>query len=385
MAEKKTQGQKRPRTKLRLSTAEWAIVACTAIILLGSFLPWTLVPYPMNLWNSTSLFMLGVGVLMPIAYAVMMLTPKLSAWVGLNRGSIQSSVRGLREAIQARATKMKIGSLSARQFGQVAAWLSASYFGIHLLTTLSPILLVGLVGAIGLVLITVLDQQIFGRELHPDTISQITDADIELIPQPPAEQRQPASEPEPDAEAEAEAIDRIQQAEDETRTKGVVQKSPRPTKPTTSGGVPIIAAEEAIAASRKKSAQAHATEAISTEPTPADKTSGESLQTDTKAVRHEPTRTEDISSLEATSTLNPVISAQRSASFDEPRYRPEDAFWFAVQYARAVVSESSGAELFTVQPGNWILALAETPEGFVVRSDNGKVGLMRDVQGIERA
>ena len=30
-------------------------------------------------------------------------------------------------------------------------------------------------------------------------------------------------------------------------------------------------------------------------------------------------------------------------------------------------------------------ALAETPEGFVVRSDNGRVGLMRDVQGIERA
>ncbi len=363
MEKKKTPGQQRPRTKLQLSAAEWAIVACTAIILLGSILPWTLVPYPMNLWNSTSLFMLGVGVLLPIVYAIMMLTPTLSAWVGLNRGSTQSSVRALREAIQTRAKKMKIGSLSARQFGQVAAWLSASYFGIHLLTTLSPILLIGLVGAVGLVLITVLDRQIFGRELHPDTISQITEADIELIPQPPAARQQPVSEPEPDAEKQAETIEHIQQAEAAT------QEPPRPTKPTTSGGVPIIAAEEAIAASRKKTASA------------------EPDATETQPVRQEPAvdRTEAISKLEATSTLNPVISAERSASFDEPRYRPEEAFWFAVPYARSVVAETTGAELFTVHPGNWILALAETPDGFVVRSDDGKVGLLRDVQGIERA
>lgn len=378
--EKKKSGQQRPRTKLQLSAAEWAILACTAIILLGSILPWTLVPYPMNLWNSTSLFMLGVGVLLPIVYTIMMLTPTLSAWVGLNRGSTQSSVRAVREAIQARAKKMKIGSLSARQFGQVAAWLSASYFGIHLLTTLSPILLIGLVGAVGLVLITVLDRQIFGRELQPDTINQITEADIELIPQPPAARQQPVAEPEPDAESQAVTIESIQQAEAAT------QRPPRPTKPTTSGGVPIIAAEDAIAASRKKSA-AQPTQAISTEPAAAESTSNEPPRAQTTPETAPPVAepTEAISRVAETSTLNPVISAERSASFDEPRYRAEEAFWFAVQYARAVVSETSGAELFTVQPGNWILALAETPNGFVVRSDDGKVGLMRDVQGIERA
>lgn len=394
MNKKSTQTNGGSRAKLQFSAAEWAIMGCTATILLGSILPWTLVPYPMNLWNSTSLFMLGVGVLLPIVYTVMMVTPTLSAWAGSKKHSGGATARSWREAVQARAKKMKIGSLSARQFGQVAAWLSASYFAIHLLTTLSPILLIGLVGAVGLVLITVLDRQIFGREIHPANVGQIRESDVTLLPQP--EKSKTESVPEPDMQTQAETIDDIQQRE--------AQEPPRPTKPTTSGGVPIIAAEDALAAAAKKAngatetrradepadqkTQAVASEDNSTEnPQPAaDRTQAISVPETNQA---EPERADATQAIEPVRERQreetPVISAQRSASFDEPRYRPEEAFWFAVQYARPVVTESTGAHAFTVQPGNWVLALAEREDGFIVRSDSGAVGLMRDVQNIERA
>ena len=299
------------RESLQLSRAETAVLLCVGTILLGSILPWSLTPVPLNSWNSSNFFMLGVGIILPIVFAVLFVSPAFSAWLGYKKADVATQ----------KVANMRIGSLSVRQFGQVAAWLSLAYFVIHLLTTLSPILLIGTIGAVGLVLVTVLDRQIFGREIHPRT----------------SRTREPLP-----------AVDSADDVED-------------PVKPTlqrtTTGGIPVIAAVQAITEARER--------------------------------KHEDEQ--DPSSEETTQVIGeaPIISAQRSADFSQTRpqtaYSPQDAFWFAVHHARPVIDERSGAVLFTVEPGTWILALTERHDGFMVRSDAGIVGLMQDVSSIERA
>jgi hypothetical protein len=62
-----------------------------------------------------------------------------------------------------------------------------------------------------------------------------------------------------------------------------------------------------------------------------------------------------------------------------------EAFWFAVDRPRPVVDERSGAYLFTVEPGNWILALQDRGNDYVVQHTDGRVGVLRDLSNIERA
>ncbi|WP_051389253.1 hypothetical protein [Arthrobacter sp. 35W] len=74
-------------------------------------------------------------------------------------------------------------------------------------------------------------------------------------------------------------------------------------------------------------------------------------------------------------TVDPQASGQ-------PVY---DAFWFAVDRPRPVVEESTGAFLYNVEPGNWVLALADRGHDFLVQNTDGRVGVLRDLSGIERA
>ncbi|MDQ4503797.1 hypothetical protein [Sinomonas sp. ASV322] len=65
----------------------------------------------------------------------------------------------------------------------------------------------------------------------------------------------------------------------------------------------------------------------------------------------------------------------------EPAY---DAFWFAVSESRTAVDPQSGLPVFTLEPGQWILALQDRGHEFLVQSQDGRIGVLRDLSGIER-
>ncbi|NUP73741.1 MAG: hypothetical protein HOQ07_03695, partial [Sinomonas sp.] len=75
------------------------------------------------------------------------------------------------------------------------------------------------------------------------------------------------------------------------------------------------------------------------------------------------------------------FEATRSYEEDAPEY---EAFWFAVSQQRTAVDPQSGLPLFTLEPGQWILALQDRGSEFLVQSQDGRVGLLRDLSGIER-
>ncbi|WP_138444474.1 hypothetical protein [Sinomonas susongensis] len=75
------------------------------------------------------------------------------------------------------------------------------------------------------------------------------------------------------------------------------------------------------------------------------------------------------------------FEATRNYDESEPEY---EAFWFAVNHARAALDPESGLPLFTLEPGQWILALQDRGDEFLVQSQDGRIGVLRDLAGIER-
>ncbi|NIH71310.1 MULTISPECIES: hypothetical protein [Auritidibacter] len=59
-------------------------------------------------------------------------------------------------------------------------------------------------------------------------------------------------------------------------------------------------------------------------------------------------------------------------------------FWFAVYTPRRAVTEQ-GEPAFALEPGQWILALEDRGHEFLVQSYDGQRGLLRELEGIERA
>ncbi|GAB12122.1 hypothetical protein ARGLB_008_01450 [Arthrobacter globiformis NBRC 12137] len=76
----------------------------------------------------------------------------------------------------------------------------------------------------------------------------------------------------------------------------------------------------------------------------------------------------------------------------DPASRPEEseqepvheAFWFAVAQHRTAVDERTGAPLFGIEPGGWVLALEDRGDEFLVQHTDGRVGVLRDLSNIER-
>lgn len=60
------------------------------------------------------------------------------------------------------------------------------------------------------------------------------------------------------------------------------------------------------------------------------------------------------------------------------------AFWFAVLDTRTVYNESTGAPAFEIHPGAWVLALEDRGHEFVVQDSDGKLGVLRQLNDIER-
>ena len=70
---------------------------------------------------------------------------------------------------------------------------------------------------------------------------------------------------------------------------------------------------------------------------------------------------------------------------DETEDQPvHEAFWFAVAQHRTAVDERTGAPLFGIEPGGWVLALEDRGDEFLVQHTDGRVGVLRDLSNIER-
>jgi hypothetical protein len=74
---------------------------------------------------------------------------------------------------------------------------------------------------------------------------------------------------------------------------------------------------------------------------------------------------------------------EASRPYEEPEAQYE-AFWFAVSQPRTAVDPTTGQPVFPLEPGQWILALQDRGHEFVVQSTDGRVGVLRDLSGIER-
>lgn len=72
----------------------------------------------------------------------------------------------------------------------------------------------------------------------------------------------------------------------------------------------------------------------------------------------------------------PTSQSQRP----QPQQTP---FWFAVPEPRVAV-DPAGNPAFQLEPGKWILAVADNGDSFTVQSEDGRIGELRNVHGVER-
>ncbi|WP_166983506.1 hypothetical protein [Paramicrobacterium fandaimingii] len=59
-------------------------------------------------------------------------------------------------------------------------------------------------------------------------------------------------------------------------------------------------------------------------------------------------------------------------------------FWVWSPHPRPVVDETTGAPVFDIGPDAWALAVEDRGEALVVRHDDGRVGILNDVDGLTR-
>lgn len=94
----------------------------------------------------------------------------------------------------------------------------------------------------------------------------------------------------------------------------------------------------------------------------------------------------------ATAVHQQVRGSEAIGATVDPNSRKDDtddapapeAFWFAVAQQRSAVDPRTGAHMFTVEPGAWVLALEDRGHEFLVQNTDGRVGVLRDLSNIER-
>jgi len=62
----------------------------------------------------------------------------------------------------------------------------------------------------------------------------------------------------------------------------------------------------------------------------------------------------------------------------------EQPFWALVPVERDVVDEATGAPMFRIGPTAWALVVADRGSSFLVRHEDGRVGVLNDVSGVTR-
>lgn len=376
----------RPRTAVRFTPWTVGLLISVAVLVLGSVLP--LWPGGQNLWTLGGLFLLGVGVVAPLIAA------------------------GLQVARAAgtghRAEGPRVGSLSTEQFTHVASWLAFAHFFLLSVSSLNPIALVGLVGAIGMLVCSPLRFLFDGgsRRDRPSGTEDATPVHSSAAPETPEDiqaswhsaqsgwepagqsgwhtasgrqqvqqeqdlqDMQDAAAPDQQVEPFEETVQRTDLTAADTTAGQDPRRSAQPVDPDEELGLTRLTArtpQDAEAASAATFGTQAGGSAVVGNQEPGWVTEG--------AVR--PQERED-------AVRTP---GERAEQADTPRGAEPaqyEAFWFAVGSPRSAVGPD-GSPVFALEPGGWILALEDRGHEFLVQNTDGRTGVLRDLQDIERA
>ncbi|WP_159620448.1 hypothetical protein [Arthrobacter zhaoguopingii] len=353
---------------------EVVLLASAAVIFLGTLLPFFRgeVRYA-NFWNTLPLFFVGIGILLPVAAAALV--------IGRRQG----------------ASGLRVGSFSVDQFASVAASLAAAFFFLQTMTAFHIGPLVSLIGAVGMLAATVLAPHLpfFAKDFKERAETPAHPVARAVLPTRPKAPKAPKA-PKPAKE------EKVKQHSVEVPVSGTAQQAaasdavgstpapqaqggPQAAAGDAGGATAAAAGSTSAGAAGQHSGRssadgagdpaAGARQAQTRDPgTPDSAAAGSGASSDAQTRVHPVT--------EAAPRQQETISATRSA--DEEQV--VEAFWFAVGTPRPVVDEQSGRQLFIVQPGDWEVGIEDRGTEFVVQDKRtGQIGVMRNLTNIERA
>lgn len=366
------------------------VLGSVALMFIGSLIPFGIGPgYYSNLWNSSSLFFLGVGILLPLVVAGLFIVRRVSN------------------------SHPRIGSLSIDQFGSIAALFAAAYFFIMTVSVFGAAPLIALIGALALVAATTLAPHLpffsadfagrAGEPAHPTARASAKPA-----PKPPksehrtADYEQSAGYGQPGAQEpasfgassfgrgsfsggayaadpDADRGSRGQGATADTsyshQGAGYQDGDHDPDQdfghyPGQDAGWDNYGYDETQHGGADVGQQGQPEASTGTAAFP--------------AVGYGTRGGQDWEGARQAESFG----ATRDSYYADEEYGEEEtyeAFWFAVGQPRDIVNEETGATEFTIEPGTWVLALQDRGDEFLVQHTDGRIGALRDLSNIERA
>lgn len=365
---------------LRLDRWDLGFFAAVLVILVGSIVP--LGALRQNLWNTPGVFFLGVGVVVPLVAAGLILSRGISGLDG-----------------------PRVGSLTTEQFAHVASWLALAYFFSSFVTSLHPVFLIGLVGALGMVLTSPL-RGVMARALASSAARRPRQA--AGTSGAPAAGTTPAAEstsatgastatgPAPTTGAGASSA---------AAAAASADSAPEEVTPAEQAGERASGAvvTPAAAAAREERGQPEPERTPDSQPGAAGATGAEADdELGQTRLRPRSTQEAEASATAAFGAPGTDLTDEPSLSStpepepaEEPAAEPAaprgtepggfEAFWFAVGSRREAVNPEDGTPAFTLEPGGWILALEDRGQEFLVQNTDGRTGVLRDLSDIERA
>jgi hypothetical protein len=332
-----------PRTGggLRLDRWDLGFFVAVLVVLVGSIVP--LGTVRQNLWNTPGVFFLGVGVVLPLVAAGLILARGVSGLDG-----------------------PRVGSLSTEQFAHVASWLALAFFFSSFVTSLHPVFLIGLLGALGMVLTSPL-RGLMARALDSAAERRPRPAAVgtPAAPVAPVAPGSPTPAPQPDETAPGPLLTPAAAAT--PQREALPEPEPAPVDDAAQPSGADI--DEDLGATRMRPRTTEEAEASATAAFGAPGTD----QVEVPAPAEEPAPTEESAPDEEPATPRGTEPAGY------------EAFWFAVGSPRTTVSPEDGSPAFGLEPGGWILALEDRGHEFLVQNTDGRTGVLRDLSDIERA
>jgi hypothetical protein len=413
----KTSGKTNQAVLGPFTIRDLTVFGSTLILFVASLIPMFAVRY--NLWNLGSLFFLGLGILLPVVVTALFVARRVSP-----------------------GTKIRIGSLSVDQFGSVVASFAVAFFFLAVAGAFVPSMLLGLVGALGLLAATVLGRLIpvfagdfLDRAGVPAHVVARESAVPVRKPRAPKAPKEAKDETAPKAAGTSTVAGWAKRmtpggqsgassASGAAAATGLAASGPAASGAATGGASAVRPAAAAPAAGQEAPARAAAptpvvsfpetqaagvvpaaaapkpsaaeeTQAAVVTPGAAAPADGEPKDVRAASAAEETRATElpVTSGHSAPTTVNPQVRQHEpiGATVD-PASRPEEhevqvvheAFWFAVAQPRTAVDEHSGVAAFVIEPGGWVLALEDRGHEFLVQHTDGRLGVLRDLSNIER-
>lgn len=268
----------------------------------------------------------------------------------------------------------RVGSLGVDQFASVAfsvsavVWLSQLWSSITVaaqfqIWTTTWVIWVEVVLALALVVLSVFAPFIppFSEDFRgrPEEVAHRNARQVVPVVPRPVRERPVVVEPVPSSA-------------DET---GAFEPAPFAPAATSAGAAPAPATEDPYASAASNETDAFAPfESV----LPADATPATESGTYARGGAPEPA-VEDRSEWAA-----PAPSYARSANPEPAPVVSHQPFWALVPVEREIYDEQTGAPLFRIGPTAWALVVADRGSSFLVRHDDGRVGVLYDVTGVTR-